>query len=162
MLGYDSINFLVGLGSILLFAGLQIIIVLISSAMLVCRANCPCRFLRKTFSAEVVWYSSLTFLHGTFFEISVCVCTSLSMIPHWSFLSKSDHLSIGSAILFLAILITYWGFSAHFALCKSRKLANLNQAEVEERNIKRSAYEHERILGELLLKRGSDSELEKS
>ena len=131
MLGYESINFLEGLGSIFLFAGLQIVIILISSAMLVCRSNCPCRFLRKIFSAEVVWHSSLAFLHGTFFEISICACTSLSMLPHWNFLTKSDHLSIGSAILFLAILITYLGFFTYFALCKSRNLASLNRAEVE-------------------------------
>ena len=62
------------------------------------------------------------------------------------------------AFLFLALLISYLGFFAYFAICKSQKLANLNRAKVDNRNIDRAKKTHERILGELLLKQGSNKD----
>ena len=156
MLGYESINFLEGLGSILIFATLQLILIFITIAMQICHKSCPYKFCRKTFSSEAVWQSSLAFLHGTFFEIAVCVFVSMSMMQFWGFLTSSDYASIVSAFMFLVLLIAYVGFIVDFAFRKSHKLANLNRAEVERRNIKRSSRLHSKILSGLELKKNSD------
>ena len=73
-IGYDSVNFLVGLGSISVFAALQVAIIL--TALLACLIRCPCKWARETFSGQAVWAGSLAFIHGTFFEIMVTVAVA--------------------------------------------------------------------------------------
>mmetsp|Transcript_32586 Transcript_32586/g.43025 ORF Transcript_32586/g.43025 Transcript_32586/m.43025 type:complete len:110 (-) Transcript_32586:57-386(-) len=75
-LGYDSKNFLLGLGSVAIFAALQILKVLLSMMLLRCRLQCPCKWVRKVFSMKHAWSGLLTFIHGTFFTIMVCASVS--------------------------------------------------------------------------------------
>jgi len=79
-LGYDSVNFLEGLGSIAIFAAIQLAIVLISLMLKSCGRKCPCSCCEKIFSGSAVWISSLTFIHATFFEIVVSASISMSML----------------------------------------------------------------------------------
>ena len=124
-IGYDTVNFLLGLGSIAVFAALQLCTVLVSLAMRICRVTCPCKWGRENFAPAAVWITSLTFIHGTFFEISVCAFISLSMVPFVSWedlLNSSDNASCGFALLFGIIMVLYVLFVNYFVCCKSRKL----------------------------------------
>ena len=66
-IGYDTINFMVGLGSIIVFAAIELLIILIAVMIRPCLSRCRCRYLREKFSSSVVWQGALTFIHGTFF-----------------------------------------------------------------------------------------------
>ena len=134
-IGYDSINFLVGLGSIAVFALLQVCTILFTMGLQICK--CPCKSLRKSFSNAKAWSSSLIFIHGTFFEILVCVSISMSMVPFWEFFNKVDHASIGITFVFLAILIGYLAFVVFFVVFKSGALAKRHRADCEEEVMKK-------------------------
>ena len=74
-LGYETVNFIEGMGSIILFiwigAAYLAIVVLF---YFVCRTF---RYREKLFSARKSWESSLGFLEGTIFETMVCVSVSM-------------------------------------------------------------------------------------
>ena len=79
-LGYVSVNFLTELGSILVFAIIEVILIVAAVALKMCKLKCPCRWLKKNLATEAVWNSSLKFINSTFFEILVCTSVSMSMI----------------------------------------------------------------------------------
>ena len=81
-LGYDSVNFLEGLGSIAILAAIQLAIVLIALMLRICGEKCKCEWGEKIFSGSAVWISILTFIHVTFFEIVVCASIAMSMLPY--------------------------------------------------------------------------------
>ena len=96
--------------------------IIIAVAVRICRLRCPCKWGRNFFSQRNVWHSSLTFFHGVFFEILVCVSVSLSLIPFLTenFINNADRTSVGYALLFLALLIGYLLFVTYFACIKSK------------------------------------------
>ena len=80
-LGYDSVNFLEGLGSISILALLLLLKIVISLMLKSCKRNCrPCKCCEKIFSVSAVWMSALTFIRATFFEIVVSASISMSML----------------------------------------------------------------------------------
>jgi len=80
-LGYDSVNFLEGLGSIAIIAAFQLLRFVISLMLKTCeRKRRPCSCCKKIFSGNAVWISSLTFIHATFFEIVVSASISMRML----------------------------------------------------------------------------------
>ena len=87
-LGYDSVNFLEGLGSIAISASVLILRIVISLMLKNCKGKCrPCKCCEKIFSGSAVWMSSLTFIRATFFEIVVSASISMSMLPFMDFLN---------------------------------------------------------------------------
>ena len=82
--GYDSVNFLLGLGSIAIFAALQIMIIMVALFVLGTRMRCPCKWGRKKFKSDNVRGTSITFIHGTFFEILVSCSVSNLMLQQYS------------------------------------------------------------------------------
>jgi len=144
-LGYDSKHFLLGLGSIAVFAALQILTVFVAASLLTCRLKCPCKSVQNTFSQKYAWSGSLTFIHGTFFEVLVCVSVSMVMVPYWDNSERSDQVSIGCAYFFLALLVCYLLFGLYFSCCKARDLAIYNRAEAEERNLERCFFLHDSL-----------------
>ena len=80
-LGYDSVNFLEGLGIIAFFAAILLLKVVIWLMLKSCKRNCrPCKCSEKIFSDSAVWMSLLGFIHATFFEIVVSASISMSML----------------------------------------------------------------------------------
>ena len=128
-LGYDSVNFLEGLGSIAILAAIQLAIVLIALMLRICGEKCKCEWGEKIFSGSAVWISILTFIHVTFFEIVVCASTSMRMLPLVDHLTYADKVSIAIAFLFAAIIIGYFLFVTHLDCCRSRQLYEFNVAK---------------------------------
>ena len=107
----------------------------------ICRVTCPCKSVQETLAVSAVFSSTLTFIHGTFFEIIVCVSVSMSMIPFLqrdNLLNDADRLSCAFAIFFGAIMAAYTSFVLYFLACKSRALADYHQSQVEEKNLDRA------------------------
>lgn len=50
MLGYETLNFLIGLGSIIIFAAFQLLVIVIFLSMRILKLKCSCRCLRGYFS----------------------------------------------------------------------------------------------------------------
>ena len=119
-LGYNSINFVDGMGSILIFAFAQIILIIV--ALLYQFFNCcPCcsNWAKKTFEMRKVRNDSLNFIHGTFFEIMVCVSVSMKMLKYDKYLNTPDLVSVGLQFFFAAILCLYVLFVTYFTIFKT-------------------------------------------
>ena len=137
-LGYDSINFLEGLGSIAIIASLLLLRAVISPALRICERNCSCTCCEKTFSSSAVWMSSLTFIHATFYEIVVCASISMRMLLFVDHLSYADKVSIGIAFFSSAIIFWYILFNGYLVCCRSRQLYEIHVYPEEERNLERA------------------------
>ena len=137
-LGYDSVNFILGLGSIAVFAVIQLALVLIWLILKVFRLRCPCEWGRQTFSGSSIWLSSLEFIHGTFFEIIVCISISMSMLTFTEFLKTSDKVSIAFSLFSAAFVIAYIILVSYFVCCRSKQLSEFHKAKEEERNLQRT------------------------
>ena len=64
--------------------------------------------------------STLNFIHGTFFEILVCVSTSLSVLKFAKYLNTSDWVSVYLSIFFGLVLIAQILFVAYFSIFKTK------------------------------------------
>ena len=131
-LGYDTVQFLLGLGSITVFAAGQILTSVIALAIITCRLKLPFKWARRYFSAENTWANSLIFLHGTYFEIAVCVCISMSLVNFWDYLNSADKMSAYFAFMFLFFIVFYLIFAFYFAFCLSGNFALKHRAEIEK------------------------------
>mmetsp|Transcript_6784 Transcript_6784/g.7852 ORF Transcript_6784/g.7852 Transcript_6784/m.7852 type:complete len:117 (-) Transcript_6784:96-446(-) len=113
--------------------------------LMTCKMRCPCKWGRNTFSSEAAWEGSLTFIHGTFFEVLVCVGVSQLMVDYWDDWSQADKVSILSAGVFLVFLSSYLLFGLYFVCCKSADLALSERAQEEERHIARCNFLHQSL-----------------
>ena len=74
-LDYESVNFIEGMGSIILFMWLGAVYLgLVFLLFLICK-NFQCR--KKFFRPLKAWDRTLGFLEGTFFESMICVSVSM-------------------------------------------------------------------------------------
>lgn len=64
--------------------------------------------------------ANLTFIHGTFFEVLVCVSISMQMLAYGEFLNISDWVSVFMSFFFGTILLTYVLYLLYFTCVKSR------------------------------------------
>ena len=93
-LGYGSINFVEGLGSILIFAFIQVLFGLIVFSLMPCMYRIRFKYIQNNFSRQAFFNSTVNFIHGTFFEILVCVSISMQMLYFREFLNDKDMVSI--------------------------------------------------------------------
>lgn len=63
---------------------------------------------------------NLTFIHGTFFEVLVCVSISMQMLSYSSFLNEADWISVYMSFFYAGILGSYIVFLMYFSCTKSR------------------------------------------
>ena len=143
-IGYQSVNFLLGIGSIGIFAAVRVATILI--ALFACRIRCPCKWARKTFSSHVVWAGSVAFIHVTFFELMISGATGSELVQYWDHLNSADHTSIALTVVFMVILGLYLLFGLYFVFFKSGPLMLVSKAEEEERNLERCELIHESLI----------------
>ena len=79
-LGYETINFVEGMGSILIFALLLILHFCLAGLFQLMRIRCRHTRCQNLCSLTQIYKKSLTFVHGTFFEILICVSISMRMM----------------------------------------------------------------------------------
>jgi len=118
-LGYDSINFVEGLGSIVIFAAWFLIQFIIS--LLVTKLTFCCKCAKKKFAIKSVASDFLEFIHGTFFEIMVCVSVSMAMLEYRDYFTDADTFSVTLQFVFTVILAAYICFVFYFTAFKATK-----------------------------------------
>ena len=123
-------NFLLLLGSIGIFAAIQVFFVLITAIMVVTRLRQACKCCQKLFSFKIAWLTFLTFIHGVFLEVAVASSISLNLLPLTDYLNDADKFSLYIGIAFLVILVCFVAFMAYFIVCKSSTFANKYRAEL--------------------------------
>mmetsp|Transcript_20329 Transcript_20329/g.27489 ORF Transcript_20329/g.27489 Transcript_20329/m.27489 type:complete len:285 (-) Transcript_20329:765-1619(-) len=144
-IGFSTVNFLVGLGSIAVFTFIQILFIIVLLVKLATFKRCPCRWAERKFSSKETWSSSLTLIHGTFFEFMACACLAMTMVPFWDDFIEQDQFSIVLAVICLFLLCVYLVFIVFFACCRSRAMALKQREEEEERNLAKCKQIHFQI-----------------
>ena len=79
-LGYDSVNFVEGMGSIMVFAFILVLNILLALLLVILKVKCCCAWGVNHFSPAAVSSNSLNFIHGVLFEVVICISCSMLMI----------------------------------------------------------------------------------
>ena len=108
-LQYETVNFIEGLGSIMIFIwlGALFLIIVVTRKVLVkrtrmlevedCRSCCcrknPCanKWVKRFFAPMKAWYNSLDFLQGTFFEIMICLSVGMEIFTYTDYLNSAEN-----------------------------------------------------------------------
>ena len=91
-LGFDSINFIDCLGSIIIFAIFFILWFMIGLILLPMRFCCNC--CKRYFKMDKIARNFMAFIDGTFYQILICVSISMAMIRYSSFYNDADTVSV--------------------------------------------------------------------
>lgn len=118
-LGYGSINFVEGMGSIIIFCFFQVVYAIITAMFSIFRCGCCCKRAKETFTMKQVSDSSLNLIHGTFFEMLVCVSCSMFIFKYEQFFTTADWVSIYLQFTFAACLAFYILFITYFTIVKT-------------------------------------------
>lgn len=128
-LGYDSINFVEGAGSIIIFAFGFILRIIVAPFVVKFNSccKCKCRRVQKYFSFKNVSKGSLEFVHGTFFELLVCTSISMAMLQYAASFTASDTFSVVMQMLFALVLCVYVLTATYFTI-KTSALMQISKA----------------------------------
>ena len=108
------------MGSILVFAFIQIFTGFLVLGFLPCIGRIKIKWILKNLTGIAYLTSTLNFIHGTFFEILVCVSISLSSLKFAQYLNTSDWVSVYLSIFFGVILLVQILFVAYFTIFKTK------------------------------------------
>ena len=146
-LGYGSINFIDGMGSISILALVKILEGLIAFCLLPVMGKIKSKYIKKRCGCKEYFYSTLKFLNGTFFEILVCVSISMSMFKFKDFFNTMDWVSVLMSFFFAALLITRIIFVVYFTIFKTKHWVNKIDGErTEKLGMKKFKEIHNSIL----------------
>ena len=138
--------FLESLGSISFFIILQIFYILLSLIASPCLHLCPLKWVKNQLSSSVTWDSSLTFVHSTFFEVSICAAISLGELQYWKILIREDKMSVGATFFCLAFLLSYLFLGIYFFCYRAGELVIKKREQIEEENLRSCDFLHESLL----------------
>ena len=145
-LGFQSTNFLLALGSIFIFAAIEVINVLLSVLLIPCLHRIPIPWVRKFFSTNSSLSSALTFIHGTFFEIMVCAATSTIYVEFWDMITRPDKLSLVIGMIIIIMLCCYLFLGFYFFLIKAGDFVLKQREKIEEKNFERCDFIHKSLI----------------
>ena len=116
-LKYETINFIEGLGSIILcmWIGVLYLIMAVGYRVLDCKGKYE--KLNKYMSfmdPYYLWDKILSFFVGTFFEVMICVSISMRMFKIWDYLNSSDKFCIANQLIVLCVMIVFVGYITFF------------------------------------------------
>ena len=121
-LRYESLNFIDGMGSIILCIWIGIIFIITAIVFyryeVTKRSRCCGKWFKKIFEPINVWYASLGFIFGVFFEVMVCVSVSYRIFESYEYLNKNDKFSIANQMVISLIMIIFIGFIFYFTWVK--------------------------------------------
>lgn len=102
-LGYETVNFMEGMGSIILFLWIGLIYLTIVAIVALVRRKTACKFKPSWFRTMRAVDRTLGFLQGTFFETMVCTSVSMRSFEYFQYLNAADKFSIANHIGFLLV-----------------------------------------------------------
>ena len=148
-MGYEKVTFLTQLGSIAIFIGILIVYVTIVVLVAPCRHILCCKWAKQRFQFVEAKRRSLLFVHGLFFEISVCFGVSMAMPMYWDYWNEWDKASIYISFIFGLILISYLVFVIHLTFVRAPQIALNYRAKQDRKHLKMAKTVHGDLLDKL-------------
>ena len=131
-LGYESVTFVEGMGSIMVFAFILVLNILLALLLVILKVKCCCAWGVDHFSPAAVSSNSLYFIHGVLFEVLICISCSMLMIQYQPWFNFPDSVSYWLQYIFMVILAGYILFVTYFTIFKSNKVV-INERGVHAR-----------------------------
>ena len=118
-LGYESLNFLEGLGSISVMIVLGIIFVIVITVLRVSKLIAISKPIQ-------LFHKALTFVQGTFFEILLCASIGMKMFTMLEYLNEADKVAICCQMVCAFVLLSFVAFVFYFTLVEVPKIVVQN------------------------------------
>ena len=96
-LGYDSLNFVEGMGSISLFIWLLLVYLILIAIWPLIKCNsriCEYRAIRTFMNPLGAFHTSIAFVQGVYIETLICVCVGMQMLKFKEYFTKADTFSV--------------------------------------------------------------------
>lgn len=87
--------------------------------LICCRFGWCCNYCKKTLTIKEFSDSSLNLIHGTFFELVICVSCSMWTLPYSDYFTDADWVSVVLQFIFAAIALCYVLFVTYFTVAKT-------------------------------------------
>ena len=100
------------------------------------KVKCCCSWGINTYSPVGVSSHTLNFIHGVFFEVLICVSTSMGMMQYREYFNNSDKWSVALQFIFMAFLVSYILFVTYFTVFKTRDYVTKNHGEATKKDKK--------------------------
>ena len=144
-LRYDSLNFIDGMGSILIIGLFQLIIGIIAVIVFIVKwkpttGRKILQSLHNFFQPLKVFRRSTIFIVGCFFEILACVSISMRMLSFYDYFTWGDKISIALQFLFFLAIVIFILFVIHFTTRKASQLVTVtkaNRLEARKENLEK-------------------------
>ena len=124
------------MGSIMIFAFIQIFNIVVAIFLAMLKVTCCCTWGINTYSAAGASSHTLNFIHGVFFEVLICVSTSMGMMQYAEYFNDSDKWSVALQFVFMAFLVSYFLFVTYFTVFKTGDYVIKNHGEAAKDNKK--------------------------
>ena len=130
-LGYDSLNFMLLIGSIFYFTTCFLVHFILAIVVLCVKKVC-CKCAVSYFTVERVAQSFFKFINATFYEILLAVSVSMAMLTYSEHYNGSDTVSVCLQFVYALILAGYVIISVTFSVTKVKLWQMKESAKVEE------------------------------
>ena len=115
-LGYETLNFLEGMGSITILILLGVVYIFAMFILRIFGCNRRSKTLETISAPMGIFHKTLGFVQGTFFEISLCASVGMKMLYMLEYLNKADKVAIGFQMVAAFILLSFIVFVLYFTL----------------------------------------------
>ena len=116
-LGYDSLNFMLLMGSVFYFTGWFLVHFLLAIVVLSSKKIC-CKCAIQYLTMEKVATSFFKFINATFYEILLAVSVSMAMLRYSEHYNEADTVSVILQFIYALILAGYTAISVTFSVTK--------------------------------------------
>lgn len=132
-LGYESLNFVDSMGSILVFGLLNLILIVFSAIFRLLQPKLCIDKWQGKFMVTTQMHNMLIFIHGTFFEIMVSFSITVLLVEKYDWLWGPDRASLYVGMFFAMTLLAYLGLVVYFTFAKATLIVQVTRGEQAEK-----------------------------
>ena len=126
-LGYESLNFLEGMGSISLLILAGLLYILTMATLRVFKCNQKSKRIESISAPMGLFHKALSVVQGTFFEVVLCASVGMKMFTMLEYLNQPDEIAIGCQMVAAFLLTGFIIFVLYFTLVQVPRFVDHNQ-----------------------------------
>ena len=126
-LGYESLNFLEGMGSISLLILAGLLYILTMATLRVFKCNQKSKRIESISAPMGLIHKALSVVQGIFFEVVLCASVGMKMFTMLEYLNQPDEIAIGCQMVAAFLLTGFIIFVLYFTLVQVPRFVDHNQ-----------------------------------
>ena len=128
-LSYESINFIEGMGSLIIFVWVAIVLSVFQLAGYVLSCHTKSKCCSKLIRPRKFCTLMIGMTTGIMFTALICISISMRLLQFWPFLNRMDFLSIAFQMLVVAVLVCYIVMLVYFSFVIAPYIVKKSQIE---------------------------------